>query len=266
MRPEQDPYFGDEQTRLLQSRRDEQIQEMMSTPGAVGHARVFTSDDPDVLGWDRIREVIEIEGLVSLRGVNENKVREAQEKLADFDVVAHHWDIFFGDAEDVRAACTPLANQGLPAGITRQSDETIDANSLHEMQAFLSSHGVSPFSKTALSGALFPGKPIILRKPDGGVAAVAFAGLTHNEHSWLSGVAWVGLVAVDPTMRGLGLGKAVDAIANLVAIDELGAQGTTEFVAADNAPSRAVLMACGLRDLPERDAIIFSQTQDRITR
>lgn len=260
-----DPFYGDDATRLLQQRRDAEVEEMMNTPGAVGHARAFTSDDPETLGWDKIREVFVREGFVSLRGIDEEMLQEGLDQLADMGPVAHRWDIFLGTAKEIRASSTPMVARGLPAGITRQVDETIDWASLHEMQAFLSEHGVSPFSKLALSGELFPAKPVILRKPDGAIAAAAFAGITHNAYSWLHDIAWVGLVAVDPELRGFGLGKTVDAMANLVAVDELGAKGATEFAAPDNAASRAVLMACGLTHTG-RKAIIYSRSTQRMTR
>lgn len=90
--------------------------------------------------------------------------------------------------------------------------------------------------------------------------------MTHNRHSPFSGAAWVGLIAVDPTLRGMGLGKQVDAICNLAAVDELGASATMEFVARDNIPSRAMLEGCGLRYVEGKAVVMFSTSADRITR
>ncbi|MAM63352.1 GNAT family N-acetyltransferase [Maritimibacter sp. UBA3975] len=265
MKPEDDPFFGDETTRALQAARDADVATMRDMPGAVVHARVLTADDPEAFGWDRLREGLAREGVVSVRGVTGEVILTAEHEFASLSPKPHFWDLFLGDADDVRAACGKIVAQGLPEGVTRQPSDEIDAKALHEMQAFLVEHGISPFSKRALAGELFPARAVILRNGDGSIAATAFAGLTHNHHSWLSGVAWVGLAAVDPALRGLGLGKTVDAIANLVAVDELGASGTTEFAAADNAPSRAMLRACGLRHVPERMVVMFSASAQRLT-
>ena len=90
--------------------------------------------------------------------------------------------------------------------------------------------------------------------------------MTHNRHSPFYKSAWVGLIAVDPEHRGLGLGKLVDAICNLAAVTELEAASTMEFVAQDNAPSRAMLESCGLRQVVGKSVVMFSTSEDRITR
>lgn len=266
MRPEDDPFFGDEAVRALQAARDAEVAVMRETPGAVIHARALTTDDPEAFGWDRLRDGMRREGNVSIRGASPETVLKAEHELAAFAPKLHVWDLFLADAEAIRAACGPIVAAGLPEGVTRQPDDEIDDHALHEMQVFLDAHGISPFSRTALSGALFPAKAVILRKADGEIAATAFSALTHNSHSWLAGIAWVGLIAVDPSLRGLGLGKTVDAIANLAAVDELGAAGATEFVAADNAASRAMLRACGLAHVPDRMVVMFSTSEQRMTR
>jgi GNAT superfamily N-acetyltransferase len=193
-------------------------------------------------------------------------IRTAEAELADFAPKLHLWDMFMADAEQVRAACGAIVAEGLPEGVSHQPHGTLSAQDLHEMQAFLDSHGVSPLSKPALAGTLFPARTVVLRGPEGGIVATGFACMTHNAHSWLAGVAWVGLIAVDPAMRGLGLGKTADALANLAAVDELGATGVVEFVATDNAASRAVLSACGLSQVPDRTVVMFTQSATRMTR
>ncbi|MEC7763712.1 MAG: GNAT family N-acetyltransferase [Pseudomonadota bacterium] len=266
MRPEDDPYFGSDVVRALQAARDAEVAAMRDRPGAVVHGRVPAADDPDAYGWDAMRAALAREGMVQIRGASPEMVLKAEHELAEYAPKQHFWDLFLAGADDIRAACVPLVEAGLPEGITRQPDDEIDAHALHEMQMFLETHGVSPFSKPALSGALIPARPVILRMADGAIGATGYAAMTHNAHSWLAGIAWVGLIAVDPSLRGLGLGKSVDAIANLVAVDELGARGATEFAAADNAPSRAVLKACGLRHVPDRMVVTFSASSERLTR
>lgn len=266
MKDVDDPFFGDEMMRALQAARDGEVAQMRTRPGAVVHGRVLSSDDPDAFGWDNLREGLRREGVVQIRGGTPEVILRAEHELAAFAPKQHFWDIFAADAEAVRAACGRIVAGGLPDGITRQPDDEIDASVLHEMQGFLTEHGVAPFSKPALAGDLIPARPVILRMADGAIAATGYAALVHNDHSWLSGMAFVGLIAVDPAARGLGLGKMADAIANLIAVDELGAAGAAEFVAADNAASRAVLRACGLEQVPGRMVVNFSASDVRITR
>lgn len=266
MKSEDDPFYGDDIMRALQAARDGEVAGFRNRPGAVVHGRVTSSDDPDAFGWDDLRAAMRREGIVQIRGATPEVILKAEHELAGFAPKQHFWDVFLADADRVRAACGQIVAGGLPDGITRHPDDEIDATVLHEMQGFLTEHGIAPFSKPALSGALVPARPVILRSADGAIAATGYAALVHNEHSWLAGMAFVGLIAVDPAARGLGLGKMADAIANLIAVDELGAAGAVEFVAADNAASRAVLRACGLEQVADRMVVNFSASDIRITR
>lgn len=260
------PYFGEPKVQALQEARDRQAAELSDVPGAVIHARVFSSDDPERLGWSRLREIMAEEGMVTLRGVDEATIERAQRELSEFEPVLHFWDMFMADAKAIRDVCTPLARAPLPAELIRVSDGDINHPLARDVQRFLTEQGVSPFSTDALLGNLFPGKLVVLRHSDGHVAAAGFAAITHNRYSPFAGAAWVGLIGVHPSLRGVGLGKQLDAICNLVAVDELEADATMEFVGRDNMPSRAMLENCGLTNVDGKAVVMFSRSADRITR
>jgi len=170
------------------------------------------------------------------------------------------------DADILRGVCTKIVDSELPNGLSRIADDAMTPQKVREVQGFLTVHGISPFSADALLGKLFPARLIALQNIDGRVVAAGFAAMTHNRHSPFFTSAWVGLIAVDPALRGMGLGKHMDAICNLAAFTELGAESTMEFVAQDNAPSRAMLESCGLRQVEGKSVVMFSKSSDRITR
>ena len=260
------PYFGTPEVQALQQAQDEAVPRLADVAGAVIHARVFSSDDPDALGWHRLRDVMADQGRITLRGVDDATITRAREELGAFAPSLHFWDLFMADADTIRKVCGPIAAAPLPDGLARLPDDRLTAEKVHEVQAFLSEHGIMPFSADALRGALFPAKLAILAYNDGRIAAAGFAAMTHNRHSVFSDAAWVGLIAVDPALRGHGLGKTIDAICNLIAVEELGAQHTMEFVAPDNVPSRAMLESCGLQQVPGKSVVMFSTSDDRLTR
>lgn len=260
------PYSGDPQTRALQMARDAQVADLRDTPGAVIHARAFSSDDPEQLGWNRLRRCMSEEGMVTLRGVDDTTIEAAKSELKQFEPKLHFWDLFMADAQRIEDVCGAIIDQGLPEGIHLVNIAKITPSIAKDVQAFLSRNGVSPFSTDALLGTLFPARLVVLQGPDGTIAASGFAAMTHNLHSPFFNIAWVGLIAVDPSYRGLGLGKLVDAYANLAAVTELEAKGTMEFVARDNAPSRAMLESCGLRQVEGKFVVVLSTSADRITR
>ena len=266
MTKEFSPYFGTDKVMALQQARDEQVAALADLPGAVVHARTFSSDDAAKLGWDYLKRIMSEEGLVTLRGADDATVEVAKEKLKDFDPKLHIWDLFMADAEIIRDVCGKIVHGGLPDDVKRISDSSMTPQKAQEVQAFLTEQGVSPFSTDALLGNLFPARLIAFENSDERIVAAGFAAMTHNRHSPFYKSAWVGLIAVDPKLRGLGLGKLVDAICNLVAVTELQAASTMEFVAQDDAPSRAMLESCGLRQVKGKSVVMFSTSEDRITR
>jgi hypothetical protein len=260
------PYFGDERIQALQRARDAQAAIHRDTAGAVVHGRTFSSDDPATLGWDRLREVMSEEGMVVLRGVDAQTLKVARRELADFTPTEHVWDLFMAEAPTLRDVCGKIVEQGLPQHLRQLPASELSAEKARSVQAFLARQGVSPFSTDALLGKLFPAALIVLEDAVQGIVATGFAAMTHNHHSPFHGIAWVGLIGVSSETRGLGLGKMVDAIANLSAVTDLGAKATMEFVAQDNEPSRAMLKSCGLHQVEDKSVVMFSTSTDRITR
>jgi hypothetical protein len=260
------PYFGAPDIQALQAARDAEVAELTDMPGAVVHARTFSSDDPARLGWDRLRKHMADEGVATLRGVDAATVEVARQELRRYDPNLHLWDLFMADAQTIHDVCGGIVSNGLPDGVTPVPDQEITPQKAQEVQAFLSDQGVSPFSTDALLGKLFPARLVVLQDRGGKIVASGFAAMTHNRHSPFFKSAWVGLIAVDPAQRGLGLGKLVDAMCNLVAVTELGAISTMEFVAQDNAPSRAMLESCGLRQVKGKSVVMFSTSAERMTR
>lgn len=260
------PYYGEPRIQALQQARDEQVAELLDLPGAVIHARTFSSDDPAALGWDYLRKIMSDEGLVTLRGADAATIETAKTELGSFDPKLHVWDLFSADAETIRDVCGKIVDVARLEGLIRVGDEELTQQKAREIQAFLADQGVSPFSTDALLGKLFPARLIALQNANGKIVAAGFAAMTHNRHSPFYSSAWVGLIAVDPALRGLGLGKYMDALCNLAAVTELGAGSTMEFVAQDNAPSRAMLESCGLKQVEGISVVMFSTSTDRITK
>lgn len=262
----EDAYFGTAEIRALQRSQDSQVPLLRKTPGAVIHARTFSSDNPRLLGWDTLRQRISVDGWATLRGVTDADVEEAMQELDSFNLIQHRWDFFMADAETIRATCNPLVEAPLPDGLHQVEPEAMDQHLIHQVQRFLDDQGVSPFSKDALAGRLFPAQLVVLRDRDGNIVATGFAAMTHNQFSPFEGTAWVGLIAVSPQWRGRALGTWIDAVSNLVAVERLGATATMEFVAQNNMPSRRMLETCGLRQREGRTVAMLSTSSARLTR
>jgi len=89
-----------------------------------------------------------------------------------------------------------------------------------------------------------PGRAtVVIVDQSGGVKATSHTYFAHNEFSPRRQTAWAGLVAVDPSMRGTGLGRYVNARSVQLAITELGAVSVYELVSPTNAASRRMFEA-----------------------
>ena len=114
MKPEDDPFYGDDRMRALQAARDGEVAGFRNRPGAVVHGRVTSSDDPDAFGWDDLRAAMRREGIVQIRGATPEVILKAEHELAGFAPKQHFWDVFLAAADRVRAACGQIVAGGLP--------------------------------------------------------------------------------------------------------------------------------------------------------
>lgn len=259
------PYYGDAQSQALQRRADEGVEPARNMPGVVMHARAFSVDDTDAAGWQVLRERLSQEGMVILRAATLDQIAQAETKLADLTSSQHVWNFHYGDADSVNAASRPIADTALPPGL-ELTRPTTDAE-LHQAQAFMAQQGIAPFSKPALKGAFLPTVFLALSDADSkSIVATGLAAMPHNRFSPWHKTAWVGLIAVDPDRRGLGLGKVINAHTALAALDALNANGVMEFVGPTNQASARMVTSCGCPSDPNRQVVLFSQNSDRPTR
>jgi RimJ/RimL family protein N-acetyltransferase len=120
----------------------------------------------------------------------------------------------------------------------------------NRVQSFMLANGVVPFSGSMLLGRCGPARTLAIVDVDGNVVASACTYLPHNDTSVHAHTAWGGLVAVDPSQRGLRLGVLINAAMVKSAFDELAAESIYELVSPSNMASRRMVEACGLRHDP----------------
>ena len=241
-------YFGTEIQQRLQARADSEADWIAKTPGACQAGRTMGCDDPDRLGWNRIGEFIERDGLYGFRLIPSDRIEGIRSELQFRGCRLDTWDVFLADRKAALAATTELARQPLPPGYTLLPDQTDpESDEVHLLQAMMASAGLVPFSGSLLIGAIGPSTTIVVRGPEGSIAACAHGYMPHNAHSPYRDYAWGGLVAVAEPHRGKGLGKLVNALMIDRVFRELNASHIYELVSANNVASRRMVEACGLQ-------------------
>jgi len=241
-------WFGTQEQQELQAQAEAADAFIRATPGACQAGRFMGCDDPDRLGWDRIGEFIDRDGICGFRLIPAARAEDVRARLAERGCRFDTWDVFIADRASALAASETILSGGVPDGVEELAMPTDpEGDDIARIQALMGAVGVVPFSGSMLAGALGPATTVAFADRDGNVVAAAHGYLPHNIHSDRHGHAWGGLVAVAETHRGKGLGTFVNARMVVSAFNDLQATHIYELVSATNAPSRRMVEACGLR-------------------
>lgn len=243
-------YFGTEHQQALQRRTCENRHAIAATPGLYNACRFAGVEDPDRLGWDAMRAMLDRDDLLGLRMISARQAARYFPLLEAMGCRIDTWDIFVGEPGD-RPAWSVIA-EGMPPGFAiRHSLADAESPETRSLQQFLAVNGLAPFPGAMLAGRPPQARTIVLEDQSGAIAATGHAYFPHNAHSPFHGHAWIGLVAVAPSWRGRGFGRRVNALLVRAAFDELGARHVYQMVAPSNAASRRMVEGCGLHRAPE---------------
>jgi RimJ/RimL family protein N-acetyltransferase len=241
-------YFGTQIQQRLQAQAEESAEFINATPGACQTGRMMGCDDPKRLGWERIIEFLERDGICGFRLVPASEVQEIRSRLEERDFRFDTWDVFLADRRTAESASAAILSRGLPEDLLElESPTDPEGEYTARIQALMGTVGVVPFSGSMLTGSA--ATTLAIGDREGNVVAAAHAYLPHNAYSVYHRYAWGGLVAVAHSQRGKGLGNYVNALMVASAFRDLGATHIYELVSATNVPSRRMVQSCGL--LPE---------------
>ncbi|APH70075.1 GNAT family N-acetyltransferase [Aquibium oceanicum] len=241
-------YFGTETQQRLQARAEAAAAFIEATPGACQTGRTMGCDDPAKLGWERIDEYLDRDGICGFRLISADGVAELEDRLGERGYRLDTWDVFLADRSTALLASKGILSRSLPAGLFELESPTDPTGErTQRIQSIMSAAGVAPFSGSMLVGAIGPATTTAIGDADGNVVAVAHGYMPHNSHSDFHRYAWGGLVAVADTLRGKGLGNYVNALMISRVFERLTATHIYELVSATNAASRRMVEACGLR-------------------
>lgn len=244
-------YYGTNHQRELQRRAYEMRDWIAATPGVYNAGRFIGVDEPDSLEPGVLARMLERDGILGLRMISPQQAARHFPPLEAAGCRIDSWDIIVGDANHAGERARVIAGDSLPEGIELLPplDEP-GSSATVRVQEFLVTNGLAPFPGVMLAEQPPRAKTIVL-SGSGGIAATGHAYFPHNSHSRFRDHAWIGLVAVEHSWRGKGLGTLINALLVRAAFEELGARYVYEMVAPANIASRRMVEACGLRLDPE---------------
>ncbi|OCP19682.1 MULTISPECIES: GNAT family N-acetyltransferase [unclassified Ensifer] len=240
-------YYGTEKQQRLQRQCDEAQSMIAATPGLVQAGRFFSVDDIDRIDWAFVEDRLASDGVFGFRMMPTTRIDEIREKLGS-SYRMDLWSVFSADRDTAIAACTSILETDLPDGLTRVDlTDHSEEEAIRLIQTCMAENGIAPFSGAMLIGQVVPAATLAFADADGHINATAHANMAFNSHSRHRGTAWVGLITVAALARGRGLGRSINAMAIMAAVERLGANAVVEFVHADNTVSRRMIESCGLR-------------------
>lgn len=244
-------YFGTEMQQRLQAQAEASVDFINATPGACQTGRTMGCDDPDLLGWERIEEFLERDGVCGFRLIPTDKLDELKSRLMKRGYRFDTWDVFLADRATALYASEVILSRRLPDGLIEMERPTDpESEYTRRIQAFMGAAGVVPFSGSLLTGALGSATTMAVGDENGKIVATSHAYMPHSAHSPYHRHAWGGLVAVGESQRGRGLGNYVNARMIVSVFRDLDATHVYELVSATNVPSRRMVESCGLRPEP----------------
>jgi hypothetical protein len=110
-------YFGTETQQRLQAKVEARGDFIRTSPGACESGRFMSCDNIDRLGWDRILEFLESDGVFGFRFLPADGVAALRDRLAGYGYRFDTWDIFVADAATALAASDAILSAGLPDGL-----------------------------------------------------------------------------------------------------------------------------------------------------
>ncbi len=255
-------YFGSQETQRLQRKSDLLMPRIMETPGLCVTGRLMAADNWRAVDWNMILKHLEQDRMFGFRWIPPEDTVELRETFADIGINFFEWNGFMGERETLDAPSRKRLNDPLPQGFVAGS---VGPDRLPDVQAFLADHGISPLSADLMGGVLCPAMTLVIADQAGAIVAAGFTGMLQNRFSALADCAWMGLIAVAPSIRGHGLGSYVAARLCQASLTDLGAERVIAFAAPDNAASIAMLTGAGLAP-SARKSCVAAISDDRPTR
>ena len=257
-------YIGNEAAISLQRRLWTRRDMIGESPWLASGGRILVYVDPDAITWPGVRALAEEDGYLALTVLDRERMEF--EVLRGLGATWHldFWDVFLGEpAEVLKAAGSVVKATPLPDGWQLSSTLDPDADEIDDVQQLNLATGVSPNPAVSGAGAALT---VMVRDGAGRLMASAFANMLFHPKSRLGGMVFVGLVSVAEKARGIGLGKLANARTLIDSHAAMGWTRATEFVAADNPASRAMVSACGLSADAGYLTGIASRGTERFTR
>jgi hypothetical protein len=215
--------------------------------------------EPENIGWPKISSILEDYGFIAFAAADKRIVfDQIRINLGNVDDLPY-WDSFTASVSIALANCEGISGTSGDA-FALKSDQSPEAETIQEVISLNREVGVSPLPEWYMRGEGPPSLTSWIRSADGHMIACANGSMRYHADSRLAGTFYVGSVSVAPSERGKGLGTLVTALLIRDGVHAFTPTAVAGIAQPSNAPSRAMLMRCGLVQDPSRATVIFNRS------
>ncbi|WP_162932980.1 GNAT family N-acetyltransferase [Roseovarius sp. EL26] len=260
-------FIGTEQAVALQKHLRNLQSVIANTPELSNGGRTLHFLNPEVTGWEHVREIADQYRIIGFPVVQaDDMVAQIRQYLGP-DWETPKWLAYLGERDRVLKACETVQRDVLlPDGWRVEHHVEPPNMMIVEVQNLNLKTGVAPYPAYYMRSEAVPVLTSCIRDHQGVVVATASVADRYHAQGRLAGHVFAGMVSVDETCRGRGLGKLINALALIESAARFNWTAVTEHVAADNMASRAMIAACGLGDSAGMHSVIALRPGETFTR
>ncbi len=230
-----------------------------NTPGLANGGIALAVVEPESIGWGKIARLLDEYGFIAFAAADKQTVfNQIRTRFGDEGDLPY-WDSFTANASETLPICERII-EAPDKALTFESSRVPDADEIDDVIRLNREVGVSPLPAWYMQGDGPPSLTSWIRSPEGRMIACANGSMRYHADSRMAGTYYVGSVSVAPSERGKGLGTLVTALLIRDGVNAFGIRAATGVAQPTNAPSRAMLMKCGLVHDPGRATVIYNRS------
>ncbi len=242
-------YFGSETAVAAQKLLRDLHPEIEANPALSNGGRILNILDLDAVGIEAVADFARRFGFVGITAVPISETRKVLSDHFGDTVKAEHWLVYLGEAEAVVPACRAIVEGfEMPKGWTISRLAVPDDHEVEQIAELSLACGVAPSPVYFMRSEVLPSLTTCVHDETGRLVAAASASQRYHPDGRFGDTVFAGSVAVSPDMRGMGLGRFINASLLLESQARFAWRRILEQARPDNAPSRAMIRACGLQE------------------
>lgn len=230
-----------------------------NTPGLANGGIALGVVEPEKVGWAEVVRLLDEYGFIAFSAADKSTVFDQIRAQCGTEGDLPFWDSFTGTASDTLQVCSKIIETA-GTDLAFETSLVPGQRTIEDVICLNRDVGVSPLPAWYMRGEGPPSMTSWIMSSEGQMIACASGSMRYHAKSRLAGTYYVGSVSVAPSARGKGLGTLATALLIRDGIKAFDPKSITGIAQPTNAPSRGMLMKCGLAHDLSRATVIYNRS------